>query len=1294
MIESLGRYLPPDRLRALVRKETLPKRTTGTALLADISGFTSLTETLTQQLGARRGVETLTQQINRVYGALIGEVERFGGSVISFAGDAITCWFDASGGQSTSRAVGCAQALQTAMQAFTDLSIKIAVSTGAAQRLVVGDPDIQLIDTIAGATIMRLAAAEHLARPTEILADEATTSAPPCPVREWRTSQTAERFAVLDPLPVPVSANPIETPSFSGFDANLLKPWILPSVYEKETQGHGLFLTELRPTVALFVRFMGIDYDHDEQAEDKLNRIISQAQDIVAEHEGAVLQLTIGDKGSYFYASFGAALAHEDDAQRAVQAALDLNRQLGSFAFLKSHQLGLSSGTMRTGAYGGPTRLAYGVLGDDVNLAARLMTTATSGEILISGRVHKVVADTFMVEPRPSLPMKGKAEPIPVFAVTGISHQRAARLPEPTYHLPMVGRQAELAQVDEKLHLARQGHGQIIGIVAEAGMGKSRLMAEVIRLARKHGFVGYGGACQSSGTNTPYLAWHSIWQAFFDLDLEMPQKKQLRLLEGEIEERAPERLEALPLLGLVLNLPLPDNAFTGALDPKDRKGALEALLEDCLRSAAHETPLLVVLEDLHWVDPLSHDLLDTLARVSENSPVCFALAYRPSDPARPQQPRVEDLPYFTPIRLNDLTDADAEQLIRAKLAQLFPERTGTLPHALVAELTAKAQGNPFFIEELLNYLHDRGLNPYEPQALTELDLPASLQTLILSRIDQLTEAQKVTLKVASVIGRVFPFSWLHGYYPDLGTEDAVKTQLAELSKLDLTPLDTPDPELSYLFKHVVTQEVAYESLAYATRAQLHELLARYLEAHYPDDLPVETLAFHYTRTENRPKKCEYLRKSAEAAYAAFANETALEYYQQALALSLEPGELIDLHLKAGSVRQVIGQWAEAETHYRTALQLAEAQQLPEQIIDSQIKLGVVLGRRSEFQAALEWLNQAHTRADEAADFRRVCDARSELSYIYWRLGQLDLALSTSHQSLALARQLGDKKREAEAQFFLATIHSERGDYAESHRFFEATIAIGRELNDKRRIGSTLLNWGTTYYHQGDYETAQKHIEESLEFIREIGDKRGLAIALNNLGNIFYLKNDYRTARNYYQEALALGREMADRYTMGIALSSLGITAFQEGQLEEAHARYQAALAISLALNLKADLALLHCYLGLLALARRQFETARECFQAGLSSASAGQIKSYVVYNLIGCACVEVADNKPTRAVALLGAASGNAETIGFRIEPELQRPYDQALQAIKAALSEAEFQAHWETARKLSLEDAIELSRT
>ena len=190
------------------------------------------------------------------------------------------------------------------------------------------------------------------------------------------------------------------------------------------------------------------------------------------------------------------------DSHRAVKAALELRNKTEL-----QLQMGITQGVMRVGAYGGETRKVFGALGDDVNLAARLMMTAKEDEILLSSHVHKAEAEQFTFEPRSPLPMKGKAEPLPVFAVTGESQKRAVRLQEPNYSLPMVGRQAELQRIEEKLDLAKEGKSQIIGIIAEAGLGKSRLVAEVIRSARRKGFVGFGGACQSDGIHTPYLAW-------------------------------------------------------------------------------------------------------------------------------------------------------------------------------------------------------------------------------------------------------------------------------------------------------------------------------------------------------------------------------------------------------------------------------------------------------------------------------------------------------------------------------------------------------------------------------------------------------------------------------------------------------------------------------------------------------------------------------------------------------------------------------------------------------------------
>jgi predicted ATPase len=215
----------------------------------------------------------------------------------------------------------------------------------------------------------------------------------------------------------------------------------------------------------------------------------------------------------------------------------------------------------------------------------------------------------------------------------------------------------------------------------------------------------------------------------------------------------------------------------------------------------------------------------------------------------------------------------------------------------------RSQGNPFYLEELLNYVRDRGLDPAD---LNRIELPDTLHTLILSRIDQLNMQEKTTLRVASIIGRLFRAKWLTGYYPELGTPPQVKDALDTLELLDITPLVSPEPELAYLFKHIVTHEVTYESLPFATRAELHEQLALYLEIEFADVLPLEALAYHFGLSRNTEKQREYLQRAGEAAHKNFANDSALEYYGKLLPLLKDVKEQTRIHMQRGQVLELVG----------------------------------------------------------------------------------------------------------------------------------------------------------------------------------------------------------------------------------------------------------------------------------------------------------------------------------------------------------------------------------------------------
>ncbi|HVN54104.1 MAG TPA: tetratricopeptide repeat protein [Anaerolineaceae bacterium] len=1309
-------------------------------MFADISGFTPLTEGLRESLGPRRGAEELTKHLDQVYTALIAEIERYGGSVIEFAGDSIMCWFDdrtssapftmreGGTGDGSARAVTCAFALQEAMQAFktiplpngtlTALTLKVAVASGPARRFVVGDPQIHYVDALAGATVARTSTGEHLSQGGDVLVDEATVNslADSLTVKEWRTDyDSGERFAVV--AAYSKITEPIEVSPVAQLSMEQLRGWLHKSQTDREES----FLTEFRPCVALFLRFLGIDYDA-EDAKGQLDVFIRGTQTIVERYEGTLLQITIGDKGSYAYINFGALSAHEDNARRAVKAALDIKR-----SSTLQMQMGLTQGTMRVGAYGGTTRKTFGALGDDVNLAARLMTAAAPDEILVSSHVYKAVESHFSFEPRTPLPIKGKAEPLPVFAVTGERKQRAIRLQEPTYALPMVGRAHELQLINDKLDLTVKGLRQVIGIVAEAGLGKSRLVAEVIRSARRKGFAGYGGACQSDGIHTPYLAWKSIWQAFFDVDPDMPERKLVRWLEGEIEDRAPDRVEAMPLLNAILDLNIPENYFTKNLEPKIRQSALHALLEDCLKSAAEDEPVLIVIEDLHWIDALSHDLLEGLARALSNHAVCFLLAYRPPAMERLQAPRIETLTQFTRVELHELTKAEAESAVRAKLLQLYPARNGALPEGLVDTLMARAQGNPFYLEELLNYLHDRSIDPSD---LNRIELPDSLHNLILSRIDQLSEQERTTLRAASIIGRLFRAKWLSGYYPNLGSYPQVKAVLDALDALEITPLVSPEPELAYLFKHIVTHEVTYESLPFATRAKLHERLARYLES---ADASVDAIAFHYWRSENEEKQHEYLLKAGEAAQKNFANDAALEYYGKLLPLLLDRNEQIEIHLKRGEVLQLTGKYDEAQSDYHTALELAKDDVALK--AGAQFALGKLNRLRGNYDIALDLLSQVRTTFDEIEKSSEIARVLIEMGFAYDRRTQFDSARQVLNESVVFARRAGDDASTAQALTNLGVIAWEQADYVSAKSFYEESLKLQRALGNIKDLSFSLHNFGMLEQSKGDFAAARTLFEESLELSSRIGDKSGTGWALNNLGIIALVQGDYPAARSLFEKHLGMRREMGDRHGMSIAFYLLGRWAQSQGDFDAAKSFFEEHMTIAIEMGDQWTLGYSFLNQGLVAYYQHDYDSAQALFEKSLAKMRAANDKSGIANVLFGLGMVSLEEmtpegiakarqyfvtsinlrkelgekfqltsgligiarhafvtDDPRKAAKLLGSVDTILNPLNITVEPDLLHFYAQTLVAVREQLGETGFQSAWEAGAAMTLEEAVKFA--
>lgn len=1138
-------YIPRDRRRALAHALEMPDRVFGSALFADISGFTPLTEALANELGPQRGAEELTANIGRVFHAVISELDAYGGDVIYFSGDAITCWIDGDDG-----ALACAAAIamQDAMERSGEittpggtqirLAMKVAIAVGAARRFLVGDPEIQLIDVLAGRLIDVLAAAEHFAGKGEIVLEPSAIErlGDRVSLGEQRTDELTDRtYAVLRELHLQLPKMPVEEPP--PLSEDLVRPWLLPAVYERLRTGRGEFLTELRPAVPLFLRFAGIDYDNDDEAVHKLDEFVRGAQRIMTGYGGNVLQLTLGDKGAYLYGVFGSPIAHEDDAARAAGAALEL-RDLEKTTAAREIQIGVTRGSLRSGTYGHAMRRTFVCLGDEVNLSARLMSAAPAHRIYVSERIRQGAGDAFLWEQLPDMRVKGKAEPVAVYSLEG-SLERASRR-KTRFELRLIGRRHELATLNAGLSDANRGRGRILGLAAEAGMGKSRLVAEFVRAARRSGHMVAFGECQAFGTNTGYFVWREIWRRLFRLEDGDTEAHQIAQLESELAAIDPSLVARAPLLADVLGLSIPDSDLTRSFDPKLRKASLEDLLTTYLRARASSEPLVIVLEDCHWIDELSRDLLVALARASAGLRLLFVLAYRPSA-AVGGDLGLAKLPHFAEVALDRLDDDDAKAVVRSKLEQILGPAAPASDD--LAELVAhRADGNPLYIEELVSFIANSGIDPEDRSAIKALKLPDSLQSLVLSRIDTVSEGPRRTMKVASVIGRLFHAPVLPGAYPELGSLDDVRGQLEVLRESDLVGLER-EADLAYLFKHVVTQEVAYESMPFSIRTMLHGRVGAYIEAAEPDRIEqnLDLLAHHYWLGDDEAKKVEYLGRAAEAARADYANAAAIDYYERLVPL-LGGQDRVRALLSLGKALELTGNWPRAAEVDEGALTLATGIGDRRGEADSLAALADVARKQGRYEQATERIEAAKVLFTELGDEVGIGVVLHLSGTIAAQRGLYDDARARYLDSLAIRERHDDHEQIGRLYVNLAIVAEYSSDFAEARRLNERALEVHRSSGERWLIALTLNNLSVTDLYERRFQEASDRTEEVIRLAREVGDPWLLLLATFNLGKARRGLGDSARARAIFADSVRAFEQLDDPYDLAEVIEDVAVLA--------------------------------------------------------------------------------------------------------------------------------------------------------
>jgi ABC-type transport system substrate-binding protein/class 3 adenylate cyclase len=705
---------------------------------------------------------------------------------------------------------------------------------------------------------------------------------------------------VTSPDALPVSEPPVKIPE------RLQR--LVPKEYAERLVGtRGRVERERRLVTILFSDVKGSTSMAEDLDPEEWMEIMDGAFDLLIEpvyrYEGTVARLM----GDAILAFFGAPIAHEDDPERACRAALEIVAGAQSYAERLQEERGISGFSVRVGIntglvvvgeVGSDLRVEYTAMGDAVNLAARMEAAAQPGTVLIAEDTHRLVAPLFETEDLGAIAVKGKAAPVPDYRVAAARTLPAKPRGIAGMASPLVGREAEFSALQEAIERLQAGTGCIVTLVGEAGIGKSRLVAELRdHLGATHSESAshprwVESLCLSYGSSIAYLLWLDVLRGVLGVSVEDALRNVGEKLRESVRSLCPDRFDDVyPFLGRMLSLPLEENvaAALDDLEGEQLKARTFQAVDTLLTCSASERPLLLVCEDLHWADPTSLELLEHLLPLADRAPLLFLCVFRPERDHgswRIRKTASRDFSHFhTDLSLHALSTADSETLVGNLL------HVEHLPQPLQDRILSHAEGNPFYLEEVLRSLIDGGAIAQDEATgrwqatrdVADIAIPETLQGVLMARIDRLQDETKRVLQLASVIGRIF----LHRVLTAIAREErGIEGRLLTLQQEEMVRERARLPELEYIFKHHLTQEAAYNGLLKAERRAIHQQVGEALERLFPERIEelVGLLAHHWERAGDREKAVAYLLRAGDKARLAYAHEEAIDYYQRALAL--------------------------------------------------------------------------------------------------------------------------------------------------------------------------------------------------------------------------------------------------------------------------------------------------------------------------------------------------------------------------------------------------------------------------
>ncbi|MCB9296343.1 MAG: tetratricopeptide repeat protein [Lewinellaceae bacterium] len=1130
-------------------------------LFVDLSGFTPLTEALMQK--GNRGAEELSNVLNEIFEPLVHMVYAKGGFIPYFAGDAFTAIFPVA-----ERRIGAQDIIQGAMQArslygqrqfrfrsFT-IGIKFGLSYGTVEWGIVGRASKAYY--FRGAPIDGCAACQVKARDKDIVIDDALRQHLPkgqfaLMALENGFYKIKEGVSSGEGNVIPVDLPPIERGVAMQF---------LPDAVARYNQEG-----EFRTVISVFISFDGVE------THALLDAFASIVLEQINNFSGYFKEIDYGDKGGVMVAFFGAPVSFENNSDRALEFITSIREELRDLQSRSSlrYRVGLTIGTAYTGIVGGGERCQYAAVGNRVNLAARLMTYAAWDEVLVDEEIQKNHHFHFLN--RGDIEYKGIKGLVPTFRLVGRNYEAHA-----SYAGDMVGREAELQQlIDFSRPLFEGRSAGVAYIFGEAGIGKSRLVHELKNVLYGQHLVSWHTCQADQILKKPFNPFLYFLKNYFEQYPESTSVANVRNFEGRfnqlLEELSEaERPEAQPIrrelvrTRTVLAALIGLNFQNSIWDQLDAKGRYQNTLSAIINLLVAESlvhPVVIELEDGHWLDDNSRELLNELARHISRFPIMLIITSRyKDDGAKPE------------ILSDGLIQGQQQPVLEIDLNTLQPEavrafaelRLGGAVHGEFFDLLLRtSNSNPFYLEQILEYFSESGQLEEEDSQWTIRDknvkLSSSINAILTARIDRLSTLVKETVKAAAVIGREFDVPILsevmktqEEFIRRNGNATALLKE--QIKRAERGQIWHAMNELRYIFRHSLLREAVYSMQLRARVQQLHRNIAEAIERLYADNLDERyvDLAFHYEEAGVFDKTCEYLRKAADHARSNYQNQQALDYYERLLkklSRQKDVADQIQTHLKKGKVLELIGQWDDCEQAYTRALKLAKQSRDVLLLGQANNSLGSLLMLKGDYPKAMGILQTAAGLFESIDDKVGIARTYGSLGKLYFRQGQYDEAKKFFERSLDIGHAHIEPTANAQVAADLGLTFMNQGKYEEGIYCQQEQLDICEQHNDKQGMATLYTNMGIVYFEKGDYDDALEAYQKGLALSEELGNKMLTSIAIGCIGSVYQRKGDYKSAMENFQLDLELCEELGDKQGVAIALGLIGELLSEQGDFHGA-----------------------------------------------------------------------------------------------------------------------------------------------